>query len=713
MAASALKQFYYQRALAEAARFAKRGHLRNNLRLVMLKRHMHAQSARNYATPARRHVSPGRSFLLSACLFCCLFLLGGCGLLAKNTDTGAAGADAAPGHDESVWKGDPTPYTVDIEVDGPDYLKGRMRDLSQLEQLKKELPDSVLALERRAMQDRETAVRLLHSQCFYDGTASYSLDESAKPVRVTLRLVAGPRFSVGRASVRYEPEPFIPDEFRNRTRETGFWGLEVEHLPPPAFPDSVPGVEPGKPVVADDMLKAVEAIPASLRNCGYPLARVADSVYTLDRPKRLLNADITVDPGPAAMMGDIEVKGDNNVNPAYLRRLLPWRPGREPWDDSLLQGYANDLRGLGLFRSVEAKPYFDGMKGLEEGGRQRAVAVVPTEISVTKGFQRSLSASARYDTDTGFGVEGIWEHRNLFGNGERLKLDAPISQQQSGLKAHFEKPAFLDREQRLLFDGAALWENTDAYEQQIVQGELGIDRRLARQWWGGLSIFAAEGYLKDNEHERRDYGVLSPRAGLRYDGRNNKLNPSSGALVELKLKPFAGYYEEEFHALAGTLSAAAWYAPLGRRNDGAIDDTIVLAGRVEGGAMPASSSLASIPANLRYFTGGAGSVRGYTYQSIGPRDDDGDPSGGRSYQVVNLEARFMVAENFGIVPFLDGGMVYRDEFPRVFGDMDWGTGLGFRYYTPIGPVRLDIATPLHRIDDDPPVQFYISIGQSF
>ncbi len=81
--------------------------------------------------------------------------------------------------------------------------------------------------------------------------------------------------------------------------------------------------------------------------------------------------------------------------------------------------------------------------------------------------------------------------------------------------------------------------------------------------------------------------------------------------------------------------------------------------------------------------------------------------------MVNLEARFKVTENVGLVPFLDGGMVYRDELPRILGDMNWGTGLGLRYYTPIGPLRLDVGVPLQPISGDPPVQIYISIGQTF
>lgn len=650
-------------------------------------------------------------FGIHVCLLICLFGLSGCGLLAKDTDRGAAMADAGQEEDLS-WQGDPVPYKVVIKVEGDaKYLQGKMEDLSQLRHLLKEYPDSLLALERRAMQDKETAEKLMHSQCYYDGRAEYRIDDQLKPVLVTLVLIPGQQFTVGHANVFYDPEPIVPEEFLHRTRVTGFWGLETEALPAPEFPQAVPGVEIGKPIIADDMLKAVAAIPDQLRQTGYPLAKVTKSVYSLNKAEKHLNADITVDSGPPAYMGEIEITGDKTVNPAYLKKLVPWQAGKEPWDSQLLEDYANNLRSLGLFRSVEAKPEVKDLENAKSA--ENGAVVLPVAVDVAEGPPRSVSFSARYDSDTGFGVEGTWEHRNLFHNGDRLNVDVPISQEETGIKAHFEKPAFLDRDNRLLADAAALWENTDAYEQQSLKGQLGINRHLARDWWGGLSIFAEGGSLKDNEKGTNSYGYISPRAGLRYDGRNNRLNPSSGMEMELKFEPFSGYYEESFGAFASKMMLAGYYSPLGKKPDGKIDDTLVLAARVEGGAMPGASSLRSIPASLRYYTGGAGSVRGYVHQSIGPRDSEGDPLGGRSYQVVNLEARIMVAENIGIVPFLDGGMVYRDEFPRIFGDMDWGAGLGFRYYTPIGPVRLDIATPLQRIDDDPPVQFYISIGQSF
>ena len=106
-------------------------------------------------------------------------------------------------------------------------------------------------------------------------------------------------------------------------------------------------------------------------------------------------------------------------------------------------------------------------------------------------------------------------------------------------------------------------------------------------------------------------------------------------------------------------------------------------------------------------------MRGYSYQAIGPKDRYGDPRGGSSFHEINLEARFRVTENIGLVPFLDGGMVYEEELPKLFQDFQWGAGIGLRYYTPIGPVRLDVAVPLDKKNDDKSYQIYISIGQTF
>jgi len=215
-----------------------------------------------------------------------LLCAGGCGLLAKAPAGEQPRAENAM---ETAWQGKRVPYTVSIKVaGGPDSLAGKMRAASQLVQLAKEPPDSLLALERRARADAASAENLLHSQGYYDGTATFEMNSEATPVAVSLLLTPGQRYVLGRADVYYQPEPVVPSFFRNRSKEVGFWGLETEPVPPPSFPTVLPGVAVGKPVTADALLAAMDALPEALRRQGYPLAAVAASSLTPDPQARLL-----------------------------------------------------------------------------------------------------------------------------------------------------------------------------------------------------------------------------------------------------------------------------------------------------------------------------------------------------------------------------------------------------------------------------------------
>lgn len=592
-------------------------------------------------------------------------------------------------------------------------LKARMEDASTLVQLRDEAPDGRLALERRARLDKETAEQLLQAQGYYEGTANFQLDTSGGKALVTLRLVPGPRYVLGRARVRYEPEPQVPEAFRNGTRRAQYSGLQGligrearEPVSPPRFPRHL-RLSPGKPVTAEEMLEAVDRVGRYLRRQGYPIAKVTDSRYTLNRELRTLNAEITIDPGPPALMGEVRLVGESGVSETYLRRLAYWRPDDERWNSRRVGNYGDRLRGLGLFNSVTLTPALEEWKKNSGPGK---VAPLPLDLRVEDAPFRSLGAEARYDTDTGFGVEGEWEHRNLFGNGEELRLNLPITTEKQGLTANFEKPAFLRSGQSLNAAASALHEDTDAYERRGIAAHALLNRRVNRYWRVGAGLGGDGGELAEDDHGMRLYSVIGPRLDIRRDSRDNRISPRDGTLTHLQVSPVAGYYDNTFTALTGKAEWRGYYAVFHNRR-GKPDDRLVLAARASAGIM-AGVPLHAMPGSLRYYVGGAGSVRGYSYQALGPRNSKGDPLGGRSFQLVNLEARIKLMDDVGLVPFLDGGMAYRDQYPTL-NDMHWGAGLGLRYFTPIGPLRLDVATPLNPVDDDPPVQFYISIGQSF
>lgn len=721
--------------------------------------------------------------------FLCLFVLlltGGCGLFSR------AGEELqTQEHDTALFSGDPVPYTVtfrivhrngqrrdsgeafartadqagdratgvpagtsfgasggeadpsgpkpaaDVPADAADEeLLSLMRSNSTLEQLLAQPPDSMLGLERRARSDRDVALKAMRSLGFYDGRVRFRLDRDASPVNVLFDLIPGTRYTVGSLDITYEPEPVIPDAFRNRTVTTGLFRKEVHKLPPPSFPARIRGLKEGMDVSAGAILDAVEKWPNRFRNYGYPFAHVSSSRYFLNKEQHSLTVRTTLDPGPAATMGEVRFSGLEHVGEEYLRRLVPWKPGT-PWSDRMMERYRNALLETGLFRSVDLRPLRldepessaqetpaenrttpeDSVK--EESSLSTSASPprvlpsspsdppleLPVAVDLGEMAFRTVGAGLRYNTDKGMGVQGSWEHRNFFGNGEKLTIGGTVSEDEQGVRLDFKKPAFLRTDQSLIAEGHFGRKITDAYTAREASIAAGLERKLAPFWWGSAKGGFVQGKIDEGYGtEKYDYAFME--FGIRRDTRNNLLNPTRGSRFALALTPYEGHYlSEPFTAFMPRIDFSTYYKPFR-------EDRLVLAARVAAGGMFGARS-AEVPATLRYYAGGGGSVRGYAYQAIGPRNSRNDPEGGTSFQEINLELRFKVTENIGIVPFLDGGMVYESAQPDWGRGLDWGAGIGLRYFTPIGPLRLDFGVPLNKIPGEKNYQIYISLGQAF
>jgi translocation and assembly module TamA len=190
------------------------------------------------------------------------------------------------------------------------------------------------------------------------------------------------------------------------------------------------------------------------------------------------------------------------------------------------------------------------------------------------------------------------------------------------------------------------------------------------------------------------------------DDTNDPLDPTEGTRLQLSLTPTTGVGDESLLFITAVAGGSAYYA---------VDEEerFVLAGRARVGTILGENTDA-LPASRRFYAGGGGSIRGYEYQLVGPLDDDENPFGGTSLLEVGGEVRVRVTEQIGVVPFIDGGTVYDDPFPTGNETLRWAAGLGFRYFTGFGPIRLDFAFPLNPRDGvDEPFQFYISFGQAF
>jgi translocation and assembly module TamA len=256
----------------------------------------------------------------------------------------------------------------------------------------------------------------------------------------------------------------------------------------------------------------------------------------------------------------------------------------------------------------------------------------------------------------------------------------------------------------------ALSDHPDAFDRDAVTAGAALQRRVSAR-------FSASGGLA-YEHSRvaqdgpaRDYRLLSLPLTLDYDGSDNLLDPRGGLRLAAQLSPTRVLEGDAQGFVLGRLTASAYLSLDGYPALGTESAPTVLAGRLVVGSIFGAAPDA-VPPDWRFYAGGAGSVRGYTYQSIGPRTPSNQPAGGDGLLEGSLELRRHVRANWAMVAFADAGAVSENGIPGA-GSLAVGLGLGVRYLTPVGPVRVDLATPLDRDIEDSPVQLYIGIGQAF
>ena len=598
-------------------------------------------------------------------------LLSGCETLFSGDDE-ASPAEAAGenGEEESVPGLD---YSVEIlGVEDAD-LKGLLEKSSQLFALIKRPPASLGGVRRRAQGDVERFGAALKSEGYYAGTTSFQIDDDVVPLVVRITVDPGPAYKLSEVTVIYpDAAADVPDLPR------GAKGVDLEI---------------GMRARAGAIVAAQNNLILNLRNLGYPFAKVTDRKTTIRHDEAIMRVIFEADPGPLAHFGVVSIAGTEEVAEDYVQRLRTWQDG-ELFSQDAIDASRRELLQSGLFASAKIN------LAEEVDGEGR----LPVTIDVVEAKHRSVGFGAKYSTGEGFGVEAFWEHRNYFGQGERLRVTATAAEIEQKLDAAFRKPNYLQRDQALLGNLAFLHANTDAFEELSATTFAGLERPYGENWTltGGLA--SEYSVIKDDDGERT-FLLFGLPGTARRDTTDDLLNPSRGTRLTLALAPWVGTLDQELTWLNGSTSGSAYYA---------VDQEarFVLAGRGKLGVIVGEDTDA-LPANKRFYAGGGGSVRGYEFQKVGPLDDDEDPLGGRSVIEVGAEVRARVTESVGLVPFIDGGMVYDDSYPDFSEDFLWAAGLGVRYHTAIGPVRFDLAFPLNGRDTDDTFQFYISIGQAF
>jgi translocation and assembly module TamA len=593
-------------------------------------------------------------------------------------------------------------YEADLEGAPSDEIGQLMRESLAVFRRREDGAQSVAFLRRRAQGDRETAQTILRSRGYYAGEVTVSVEEgapppaagaaeggaaddpakdgtdtepaeAAPPARVTIRIRPGPQYTLSRHGLLLT--------------QTG--GTE-----PPALDAAALGSPVGAGAEAAAITAAERAAVQRLRREGRPYAEFAGRDAVADPEAATLEVESTIRAGPHYRFGAVSFEGVDAVDPAYLATYVPWDEGAV-FSSEAVGALQEDLAATGLFRGVSVSPPDAPPLG----------DAVPIEVSVEEAPFRTAGASLRFSTDEGPEGRLFLEHRNLFGANEQLflELDAGLERQLFG--AAFLKPQFLRPGQDLTAGFELRRIDEDRFEELGTTLTLGLQRALGERWTVGAGGLL-EASLIDDEGDEKTALLAGLPVFARYDGSDDELNPTTGQRLRLKATPFIGQFDEELVTFLRLEARASAYQDLSG------DGRWVLAERARIGSI-VSDSLADVPPTRRFYSGGGGSVRGFAEDAIGPLDMANDPAGGRSVGEAGIELRAPIWGDLGGVVFVEGGIVTEEPFIDGSEDFLVAAGAGLRYYSPVGPIRIDAGFPLNGRDVDDGFQVYFSIGQAF
>ncbi|MFB9149398.1 autotransporter assembly complex protein TamA [Roseovarius ramblicola] len=566
----------------------------------------------------------------------------------------------------------------------PEAFTERLRAASLSVSTAGQADSTVQDLLAAARADYARLVGVLYAEGFYGGKVSVRIDgrEAADipPLsapdaidRIAIEVVRGAAFRFGDAEVT----PLAPGT-----------GLPGKFLP-------------GALARAGLVREATQTGIEGWRAAGHAKARVAAEDIVANHPRALLDARITLDPGPRLRFGDLRlIEGDrpSRVRAARISEIAGLPTGRV-YSPEEVEDAANRLRRSGAFRSVR----------LTEAEVPAADGTLDIEAQVSDAKRRRVGAGAELASLEGVTLSGFWLHRNLLGGAERLRIDAMIGGigGQSGgedvrLGARLDRPATFTPDTGAFLLADIEDRNEPDYSERKAEIGGGLTHVFSDTLTAEAGITYRYSEIDDDLGKRKLQHLLLPLRAT-WDRRDDPLNPREGRYLEVALTPFAGL--DQGGGGARLYADLRDYLTLGG------SDRLTLAGRAQIGSV-AGANREDVPADMLFYSGGAGTVRGQDYQTLGVDLGPGITVGGRSFMGVSGEVRAMINDNVQAVAFADGGYIGKEALGVGTGEWHGGAGLGARYFTAVGPIRVDLATPL---DSGAGKEFeiYIGIGQAF
>ncbi|MBC7492796.1 MAG: BamA/TamA family outer membrane protein, partial [Novosphingobium sp.] len=464
----------------------------------------------------------------------------------------------------------------------------------------------------------------------------------------------------------------------------------------------------GDAINTDHIISADMQLTTALGENGYVFGTVGDGELTIDHDPRLGDLAVPVTNGGKFAFGQVISESPDFLSSDHLQRIARFKSGqvaKKSWLDDLRQA----VLATGLVSSVTVTPKKVAQPSAAVPG------TVDVDVAMIPAPLRTVAGQLGYSSGQGARLELSWEHRNFFPPEGLLRVRGVAGTREQLAGITFRRNNFRTRDQVLTADLFVQNVKYTAYTAKTVSFITTLQRQATILFqkpftysigFEAVATRDTNGSTIGQQSIPQTYFVIALPLQAGYDGSDNLLDPTRGFRIGLRVSP----------EVSRTLGKQSTYVK--SQVDASIYHTVapgvVLAGRARFGSIT-GADIANIAPSRRFYAGGGGSVRGYGYQQIGPKDTAGLPSGGRSLTEFGLEARVKTGFAGGavsVVPFVDAGSVDPNSTP-AFRDIKVGVGLGIRYLTNFGPIRIDVGTPLNKGPKDSRVGVYVALGQAF
>ena len=542
---------------------------------------------------------------------------------------------------------------------------------------------NVAMLSARLTEDSQLMETVLAAQGWYSPIIKTRIDRSNAPDGMPLSAVVavnpGKRYVL--SDIVVKADPTVPPD------------LIARNL----------ALKPGEPIVADRVQGAEAQVAVALPENGYAFAKLGDRDILLDQDSGDGVYTLPVDVGPRGKFGGFVTDGRQAFGADHIAVLSRFKRG-QLYDSRKVDDLRKALVATNLFNTVTVEPKKTG----QDAGD--GTEFVDIAVHQNRGKPRTIAGSLGYAAGEGFTAQATWTHRNMFAPEGALILTGLAGTRQQDIGATMRRSNAGKRDRTFELTAEAFHNDYDAYSAYTGRIAARISRDSTPIWqkrWTyayGVELLATgetDYNAATNTRDRKMFYVAGLNGQVGLDHTDSLLDPTRGFRLTTLIQPEATVKGGFNPYVRARIDASGYYSVM---------DGLVLAGRLRFGTIQ-GAGLFEIAPSRRLYAGGGGSVRGYAYQKLGEQAADGNPVGGRSLNEGSAEVRYRFG-NYGVVAFVDAGQAYRETTPQ-FSDLRYGVGIGGRFYTNFGPVRLDVATPLARRPGESRINVYVSIGQAF